>query len=61
MNSQHFESTVNAQIVGDERWKNVCAAEAVLQGVEASMWAIAYCLLEGLPDQKSAMLYSLGP
>ncbi|MGB0123448.1 MAG: hypothetical protein WA419_22510 [Silvibacterium sp.] len=36
----------------------LCAT--VLQGVEASIWAIAYCLLGALPDRKSAMLYSLG-
>jgi hypothetical protein len=36
----------------------LCAT--VLQGFEASTWAIAYRLLGALPDRKSAMLYSLG-
>jgi hypothetical protein len=31
-----------------------------LHGIEASTWAIAYRLLDALPDYKSAMLYSLG-
>jgi len=31
-----------------------------LHGIEAITWAIAYGLLDALPDYKSAMLYSLG-
>jgi hypothetical protein len=31
-----------------------------LHGVEAITWAVAYGLLDALPDYKSAMLYSLG-
>jgi len=31
----------------------------ILHGVEAAIWAAAYRLLGGLPDVKSAMLYSL--
>ncbi len=31
----------------------------VLHGIEGFMWAVAYRLLGALPDQKSAMLYSL--
>ncbi len=32
----------------------------VLHGIEAAGWAIAYFLLDALPDRKTAMLYSLG-
>ena len=35
----------------------LCAT--VLHAFEASVWAIAYCLLGALPDRKSAILYSL--
>ena len=31
----------------------------ILHGIEAGIWAIAYRLLGALPDNKSAMLYSL--
>lgn len=31
-----------------------------LHGVEAVTWALAYLLLDVIPDSKSAMLYSLG-
>jgi hypothetical protein len=31
----------------------------ILHGIEASLWATAYRLLDSLPDYKSAMLYSL--
>ena len=31
----------------------------VLHGLEATLWAIAYRLLNAIPDAKSAMLYSL--
>jgi hypothetical protein len=30
-----------------------------LHGIEASMWAFAYCMLGALPNGRSAMLYSL--
>ncbi len=30
-----------------------------LHGIEASIWAATYCLIDALPDFKSAMLYSL--
>jgi hypothetical protein len=36
----------------------LCAT--VLHGCEAIMWAITYIQLGALPDQKSAVLYSLG-
>src|ERR1700750_1767715 len=36
----------------------LCAA--ILHGFEATLWAVAYCLIGALPDRKSAMLYSLG-
>ena len=32
---------------------------AVLHGLEAGNWAVAYLLLGALPDMRSAMLYSL--
>jgi hypothetical protein len=32
---------------------------AVLHGVEGSIWAAAYRFLDALPDEKSAILYSL--
>jgi hypothetical protein len=35
----------------------LCAT--VLHGLDAAVWAIAYCLLGALPDRKGAMLYSL--
>jgi hypothetical protein len=31
----------------------------ILHGLEGTVWALAYRLLDALPDQKSAMLYSL--
>jgi hypothetical protein len=31
----------------------------ILHGIEAGIWAIAYRLLDAIPDFKSAMLYSL--
>lgn len=31
----------------------------ILHGAEAGVWAVAYRLLDALPDTKSAMLYSL--
>jgi hypothetical protein len=31
-----------------------------LHGIEAGIWAFAYQFLHTMPDQKSAMLYSLG-
>jgi hypothetical protein len=31
----------------------------VLHGIEANIWAVAYRLLDALPDFKSAVLYSL--
>lgn len=31
-----------------------------LHGIEAGIWAFAYQFLRAMPDQKSAMLYSLG-
>ncbi len=32
----------------------------VLHGIEASLWALAYCFIGARPDFRSAMLYSLG-
>jgi len=31
----------------------------LLHGIGAVIWAVAYCVLEALPDYRSAMLYSL--
>jgi hypothetical protein len=36
----------------------LCAA--LLHGIEALMWAVAYLLLGALPDHRAAVLYSLG-
>jgi hypothetical protein len=52
---KHLVDWVSLSVVGGTA---LCAT--ALQGVEASLWAIAYCLLGALPDRKSAMLYSLG-
>jgi hypothetical protein len=38
----------------------VAMLATVLHGVESIAWAVAYRLLGALPDNKSAMLYSLG-
>ena len=32
---------------------------AVLHGIEAAIWALAYRIVDALPDARSAMLYSL--
>jgi hypothetical protein len=32
----------------------------ILHGLEAGIWALAYCFIGARPDFKSAMLYSLG-
>jgi hypothetical protein len=32
----------------------------VLHGIEAGIWAIAYCLIGTMPNLRSSMLYSLG-
>ncbi|MEZ5906033.1 MAG: hypothetical protein R3C69_13370 [Geminicoccaceae bacterium] len=37
----------------------VALLATALHGVEASLWALAYWLLDALPDFRSAMLYSL--
>jgi MFS superfamily sulfate permease-like transporter len=37
----------------------VALLATVLHGLEGTLWAIAYLLLDALPDSKSAMLYSL--
>jgi hypothetical protein len=37
----------------------VALLATVLHGLEGSLWAVAYRLLDGLPNNKSAMLYSL--
>ncbi len=36
----------------------LCAT--LLHGIETAVWAVAYFLLDAVPDRKSAMLYSLG-
>jgi hypothetical protein len=36
------------------------AAATVLHGIEAGAWGLAYQLLGALPNNKAAMLYSLG-
>jgi hypothetical protein len=33
---------------------------AILHGLEAAIWAIAYCAIGALPSSRSAMSYSLG-
>jgi hypothetical protein len=33
---------------------------AILHGIEAAIWAIAYCVIGARPDFRSAMFYSLG-
>jgi hypothetical protein len=33
---------------------------SILHGIEAAIWALAYCFIGARPDFKSAMLYSLG-
>lgn len=37
----------------------VALLATVLHGLEGSLWAVAYRLLDALPDDRSAMLYSL--
>jgi hypothetical protein len=37
----------------------VALLATVLHGLEGTLWAVAYRLLDALPDNKSAMLYSL--
>jgi hypothetical protein len=39
---------------------SVALLATVLHGLEATLWALAYRLLNALPDNGSAMLYSLG-
>jgi hypothetical protein len=39
---------------------SVALLATVLHGLEGTLWALAYRLLHALPDDKSAMLYSLG-
>jgi hypothetical protein len=38
---------------------SVALFATVLHGLEGSLWALAYRLLDALPDNRSAMLYSL--
>jgi hypothetical protein len=38
---------------------SVALLATVLHGLEATLWALAYRLLDALPDDRSAMLYSL--
>jgi hypothetical protein len=38
----------------------ITLAITVLHGIEVIIWAVAYRVLDALPDAKSAMLYSLG-
>ena len=38
---------------------SVALLATVLHGLEGTLWALAYRLLNALPDDKSAMLYSL--
>ena len=52
---KHLADVVSVLVVGGTA---LCAT--ILQGSEASIWAIAYRLLAALPDRKSAMLFSLG-
>jgi hypothetical protein len=37
----------------------VALLATVLHGLEGTLWAVAYRSLDALPDNKSAMLYSL--
>jgi len=43
-----------AVVVGTAALLAVC-----LHGIESGIWALAYCLLQALPNFNSAMLYSL--
>jgi hypothetical protein len=38
---------------------SVALLATVLHGLESTLWALAYRLLDALPDNRSAMLYSL--
>lgn len=53
--TRNLDDMVSVFVVGGTA---LCAT--ILQGSEASMWAIAYRMLGALPDRKSAMLFSLG-
>jgi hypothetical protein len=52
---KHLADIVSLSVVG-----STALFATVLHGIETSLWATAYYLLGGLPDRKSAMLYSLG-
>jgi hypothetical protein len=52
---KHLVDIVSPSLVG-----GTALLATVLHALEASLWATAYYLLGGLPDRKSAMLYSLG-
>jgi hypothetical protein len=53
--TRELDDLVSVFVVGGTA---LCAT--ILQGSEASIWAIAYRMLGALPDRKSAMLFSLG-
>jgi hypothetical protein len=53
MDRRHF-TVVFAVVMGA-----TALLATILHGIEGTIWAAAYRLLGGLPDNKSAMLYSL--
>jgi hypothetical protein len=50
----HHTSFVSMFVIG-----GTSLSATILHGIEAVIWAIAYCLLGASPDFKSAILYSL--
>jgi len=54
MDRRHF-TVVFAVVMGA-----TALLATILHGIEGTIWAAAYRLLGALPDNKSAMLYSLG-
>jgi hypothetical protein len=53
--NNNLPDVVSLSVVGGTA---LCAT--LLHGLEAAVWAVAYFLLNALPDRKTAMLYSLG-
>jgi hypothetical protein len=51
---KRFPRTLSVFVVGGA---SLCAT--CLHGLEAAVWAVAYCLLGALSDRKGAMLYSI--
>ena len=51
---QRHQTVIFASVLG-----GTALLATALHGIEAALWAIAYRLLNALPDNRSAMLYSL--